>query len=588
MDELKRNNDFSEEEVSSAIPEEKNEGMEDQKTEFSIEEDENLSVEGQLAQEEALDIEKEEAEDVQYVEPEDEERYLLRLAKHRRIKKIALISVASAIVLAALIWLIVLKVTTVDLNSPAVTIGGEKVPLSEYAFQYFTSVDYYASNNSSNLTTLGLDIEGDLRTQSCGVEGYEGKSWHEYFVDQTNLALQSTVALAAEAKKEGISIETTPSVQESIDNYMASLESYATQYGITTEQLIETNYGGLCTEEGIRAALERVFLAQAYMSQKLDSYEFSGDEIQAFYDENKRSLDTVSYRVMLFSDATSSSTDESSSSSASSSTEESQESSDTSEESQAQDGVSNLTAKEKAERMLAQITDEQSFIDASTEYCDPEKLESYQDGSATLSTGIYASQFNETAAADWLFDDARKEGDVTILDLQAGYAVTYFIERVPDESYTVDVRHVLIQPEQDSEGNSTDEQKSAAKAQAEELYQEWMNGEKTEDSFAQMAKDHSVDGNASEGGLYEGVYTGQMVATFNDWCFDSSRQPGDSGIVETDYGYHIMYFVGKSGPAWKENSLTILQNQKYADFEDSLVDSYPVIIHDSVLNKITR
>ena len=210
MDELKRNNDFSEEEVSSAIPEEKNEGMEDQKTEFSIEEDENLSVEGQLAQEEALDIEKEEAEDVQYVEPEDEERYLLRLAKHRRIKKIALISVASAIVLAALIWLIVLKVTTVDLNSPAVTIGGEKVPLSEYAFQYFTSVDYYASNNSSNLTTLGLDIEGDLRTQSCGVEGYEGKNWHEYFVDQTNLALQSTVALAAEAKKKELALRQLP------------------------------------------------------------------------------------------------------------------------------------------------------------------------------------------------------------------------------------------------------------------------------------------------------------------------------------------------------------------------------------------
>lgn len=365
---------------------------------------------------------------------------------------------------------------------------------------------------------------------------------------------------------------------------MASLETYATQYGITTEQLIETNYGGLCTEEGIRAALERVFLAQAYMGQKLDSYEFSDDEIQAFYDENKRSLDTVSYRVMLFSDATSSSTEESSSSSDSSTTEESQESSDASEESQ----VPNLTAKEKAEKMLAQITDEQSFIDASTEYCDPEKLESYQDGSATLSTGIYASQFNETAAADWLFDGARKEGDTTILDLQAGYAVTYFIERVPDESYTVDVRHVLIQPEKDSEGNSTDEQKNAAKAQAEELYQEWMNGEKTEDSFAQMAKDHSVDGNASEGGLYESVYTGQMVDTFNDWCFDSSRQPGDSGIVETNYGYHIMYFVGKSGPAWKENSLAILQNQEYANFENSLVDSYPVAIHDSVLNKITR
>ena len=35
---------------------------------------------------------------------------------------------------------------------------------------------------------------------------------------------------------------------------------------------------------------------------------------------------------------------------------------------------------------------------------------------------------------------------------------------------------------------------------------------------------------------------GQMVTEFNDWCFDESRQPGDTGIVKTSYGYHIMYF----------------------------------------------
>ena len=35
-----------------------------------------------------------------------------------------------------------------------------------------------------------------------------------------------------------------------------------------------------------------------------------------------------------------------------------------------------------------------------------------------------------------------------------------------------------------------------------------------------------------------------MVPTFNDWCFDESRQEGDTGIVKTDYGYHVMYFVG--------------------------------------------
>ena len=44
-----------------------------------------------------------------------------------------------------------------------------------------------------------------------------------------------------------------------------------------------------------------------------------------------------------------------------------------------------------------------------------------------------------------------------------------------------------------------------------------------------------------------------MVQTFNDWCFDESRQPGDSGIVETDYGYHIMYFSGRCEHAYWYN-----------------------------------
>ena len=35
-----------------------------------------------------------------------------------------------------------------------------------------------------------------------------------------------------------------------------------------------------------------------------------------------------------------------------------------------------------------------------------------------------------------------------------------------------------------------------------------------------------------------------MVTNFNDWIFDASRKPGDTGIVESDYGYHIIYFVG--------------------------------------------
>ena len=52
-----------------------------------------------------------------------------------------------------------------------------------------------------------------------------------------------------------------------------------------------------------------------------------------------------------------------------------------------------------------------------------------------------------------------------------------------------------------------------------------------------------------------------MVTNFNDWCFDESRQPGDHGIVETEYGYHIMYFVGDSETVFSNANDTAAQEQ---------------------------
>lgn len=128
-----------------------------------------------------------------------------------------------------------------------------------------------------------------------------------------------------------------------------------------------------------------------------------------------------------------------------------------------------------------------------------------------------------------------------------------------DDPNMVNVRHILIEPvadedaELDESGQPilTEQNWADAKAKAEEIYGMWKDGEATEESFAELAGEYSADpGSAQNGGLYEEVYPGQMVQTFNDWCFDASRQVGDSGIVETDYGYHIMYFSGTCDRAY--------------------------------------
>ena len=119
-----------------------------------------------------------------------------------------------------------------------------------------------------------------------------------------------------------------------------------------------------------------------------------------------------------------------------------------------------------------------------------------------------------------------------------------------DSGIYVDVRHILIMPETngtDASGAaiSTDEDWAAAEAKAQEVLDLWLAGEKTEQSFAELAVEHSEDtGSVNNGGLYENVYVGRMVPEFEEWCFDEARQIGDYGIVKTTYGYHVMYYVG--------------------------------------------
>ena len=168
---------------------------------------------------------------------------------------------------------------------------------------------------------------------------------------------------------------------------------------------------------------------------------------------------------------------------------------------------------------------------------------------------------------DWVKDPARQEGDTAVLEISTNYSVVYFIDRYRDESNTVNVRHILLSSDEDN-----DEEVSQ---QAEELLQQWKDGEQTEDSFAALARENSDDSNAAQGGLYEGVTPGQMVTEFNDWCFDESRQPGDTGIVKTEYGYHIMYFVSEGGPAWKVNAESALATQDYNNYMDELEAKYP-------------
>ena len=157
------------------------------------------------------------------------------------------------------------------------------------------------------------------------------------------------------------------------------------------------------------------------------------------------------------------------------------------------------------------------------------------------------------------------------------FAINYGVTK--DSGKLIDVRHILIIPEggttnEDGETVYSEEEWDACLVKARKLLNEWKNGEATEESFAQMAYQYSED-NFEEGGLYEYVYEGQMVEEFEDWCFDSSREPGDTGLVRTVFGYHIMYYVyGEEG--WYRYGQQSLVQDMSREVINSLVEKYPM------------
>lgn len=148
-----------------------------------------------------------------------------------------------------------------------------------------------------------------------------------------------------------------------------------------------------------------------------------------------------------------------------------------------------------------------------------------------------------------------------------------------DDKY-VDVRHILIMPEGatgDTIRTETfpEEAWETSRAEAEALLAEWEEGDKSEDSFAALAVEHSDDGSSTNGGLISDVQKGQMTENFENWCFDEARKAGDYGLVETPFGYHLMFYVD-SRPVWPDYVESELINLRANELLEEIIAKYPL------------
>ena len=422
----------------------------------------------------------------------------------------------------AVIFVIVGIVVTVanskviERNADAVTIGNETYTAADVSYFYNTIYSSFVSKNSYYLSAYGLDTSKSLKEQDCPING---STWYDYFRDQALESLKSYALLAQKAEAEGF--DASEEVEQSVQDTFADLDAAAASAGYTRAQHIKAVCGPLVNEKVFERNIRMIALAQAYSNSYSDSLSYTSDEVQAAYDADPKSYQSVDIEYILFSSgAGSDATDE--------------------EKAQLLD-----EAKQKAETALSRYAQGEAF-DAIGE-----------DMEGSYAHIGYAAN-GSSDMLTWAFDDARQEGDTTVAAYgEKGYYAVLFHSRSRNDYHTVSVRHILV----DSEDK------------ANELLQQYNDGEKTEDAFAALAVANSTDSNASSGGLYTDIYRGQMVSEFEDWCFDPSRQAGDTGIVQTSYGYHVMYFVGQSeNPYWYDQAESSLKSDAYNEWYAAITD----------------
>ena len=104
---------------------------------------------------------------------------------------------------------------------------------------------------------------------------------------------------------------------------------------------------------------------------------------------------------------------------------------------------------------------------------------------------------------------------------------------------TVDIRHILLIPQED-----TEEAWAACEEEARAMLTEFLaKNDHSEPRFAELAHEKSQDsGSALRGGIYYAIQPGQLTEELDAWCFEETRQSGDTEVIRGSQGWHILYF----------------------------------------------
>lgn len=507
--------------------------------------------------------------------------------------------------------------------------GETEVTMAEYSyyynsvfnnyFQYSYQYDsYYGQGMGKMYTGYDYSVAPDQQAYPQEIEGIENPMFTDFFDFSARESIKLVKSAKLYAAENNITLDEDD--YKRVDEAMTQFEETAKSGNYSLAAYLRAYFGKGMTPSLLKQICEEQVLNEKVQEVKLAEFtdSYTDKQIEKEYKDNPDLYGAVSLRNYVIKAETVKVKAEE---------EGAEDTEEVTKETMA-------AAKTKAESFVARVKGGESFKDVASAF---EKLagsEKYaelkSDDSLTLMADANYSDLSYSSSdekfLDWAIDEKTEEGETYIVENKdEGYTVYMMVEPIhhtPDVK-TYDVRHILLEfpeekeaEEETAEGEDAAEETTEAADEKEEVEVELLNpadydvtvdidvdlattkdkalykeaqdilatylaGDKTEDAFAELAKKHSADGNAEQGGIYEDVPQDKMVDEFENWSFAEGRKAGDVGIVETTYGYHIMYAVSEvEVTTWADTIKNDLAGVEYNEFAEKLAADEKVAITD--------
>lgn len=482
------------------------------------------------------------------------------------------------------------------------TVAGDSYSAVEYEYYYRYTHNYYYSMAQQYDSYYGAGYGFYYTGYDCSKlpedQEYPGTdykledgtkpTWKQYF-EYTALNQMQQYQVMVDLAEADKNFKLDPAVLEEalgqIDEMKKQLKEQAEKNStgvVSFNKYLRNAYGKGMSEKVFENIVTTQTIASEYSTYVLEqkSSAYTDAELEEVYKKDTSAYDCVDFRLFSIAPVT-----------------PEFEKDATTEEKNAATKQAQEEAKKKAEEMFGKITDEASFIKLAEQYATKDQKEAadYTKPETTLMSFTEKStvegSFNEDAIK-WLYDQKTPVGEKKLFDVNGTQYIFYMVKPTyrDNDTIPVDVRHILYQF--DSEAKDKEADKKSKKNEADAALAAIKEADDKLAKFLEICEKDSDDtGSASNGGLIEYLGKGKYVKAFEAWSLDSARKEGDVAVIETEYGYHVMYFVEKHDkPMWKITIANTLATESLNKQIDTAVasDEYKVAPNNKIVASVNN